>query len=133
MKLDDILKQKSTDTGKVSEQVRAINYSLIAICWILANQDFDKLQEVLWPLAIIGCSLLLDILQYFIRGEYLERFFNKQEKNWKKVKNSVKWDDYEAEDYPIGLSRFCYCFYIGKTLLTIFAVILLIMKLIAKV
>lgn len=129
MKLQSILEQYSSDTQRVSEIARGANYSLIAICWVLAHETVDNLSDFRSVLILVIVSLLLDFLQYLVRGEMERRHFNKQEDK-ARTDNSMIDEDYEAEPYPKLIKRVSSVFYYLKITTTIFAFVLLIINMI---
>ena len=130
MKLQSILEQYSADTQRVSEIARGANYSLIAIWWVLAHETVDNLSDFRSVLIFVLVSLLLDFLQYLVRGEMDRRHFNKQEDKARRD-NGIIDEDYEAEPYPKSIKRVSSLFYYLKITTTLFAFVLLIIYLIS--
>lgn len=129
MKLQSILEQYSADTQRVSEIARGTNYSLIAICWVLAHEKVDKLSDYRFVLILVLVSLFFDFLQYLVRGEMERMHFNKQENKARKNSGIID-EDYEADPYPKSIKRVSSVFYYLKIATTIFAFVVLIINLI---
>lgn len=129
MKLQSILEQYSADTQRVSEIARGANYSLIAICWVLAHEKVDKLSGYRFVLTLVLVSLFFDFLQYLVRGEMERMHFNKQENKARK-NNGIIDEAYEADPYPKSIKRVSSVFYYLKIATTIFAFVVLIINLI---
>lgn len=129
MKLQSILEQYSADTQRVSEIARGANYSLIAICWVLAHEKVDKLSGYRFVLTLVLVSLFFDFLQYLVRGEMERMHFNKQEDKARK-NNGIIDEAYEADPYPKSIKRVSSVFYYLKIATTIFAFVVLIINLI---
>ena len=129
MKLQSILEQYSADTQRVSEIARGANYSLIAICWVLAHEKVDKLSGYRFVLTLVLVSLFFDFLQYLVRGEMERMHFNKQENKARK-NNGIIYEAYEADPYPKSIKRVSSVFYYLKIATTIFAFVVLIINLI---
>lgn len=82
---------------------------------------------------LIGVSLLLDFLQYFIRSVFLSCHYKEEEENfYSKQKNdgSLTEDTYEAQGYPVCLINFLMRLYNLKALATIGALVWLICEIV---
>lgn len=129
MKLKDILSQYTADTKKASDICRQINYSLIAVCWILAKESVDSLSKYEWILYLIVLSLYLDFFQYFLRGIWEEKHYKKQEGKAKDDKGVIN-EDYEAKPYPIYIRQNSIVLYYSKIACTLMAFLLLFWRII---
>ena len=56
-------------TGKASDISRQLAFAGFAIIWLFKDSTSFHIPEALFiPLILLGCTLLLDILQYFFLG-----------------------------------------------------------------
>lgn len=125
MKLGVILNDYHNDTEKASNIARSINYSLIAICWIMSKESIDILKEdYKYVLFLVLLSLLSDFLQYFIKGLMEKRHFDKEEEKVKKKNKNVD-DNSDVNAYPVYIRNVAFFFYYSKYILTGIAALLL--------
>lgn len=128
MKLKDILDQYKFDTTKASDICRQSNYSLIAVCWILANENMDNLVNYKIVLFFIVFSLCFDFIQYFYKGIVEGKHYDDEES---KAKNDLQEinENYDGKPYPKSLNRTSTIFYYIKILCTLTAFAILLWKL----
>jgi hypothetical protein len=125
MKLINILNDYHKDTEKASNIARSVNYSLIAICWIMSKESIEILKdEYKTILLIVLLSLLADFLQYFIKGSMEKCHFDKEEKKAKE-NGQAGQENYNAEAYPVRIKKTALFFYYSKYVLTGIAALLL--------
>lgn len=83
MTVNDIKNTYLTATGKVSDYTRSINYSAIAMVWVLCDQNLGKIGQFKSILACFFISLICDYFQYL----------------WKAI---VVWLQYKSEDNKVN-------------------------------
>lgn len=109
----------------LSNQVRYINYGLIAVVWIISGQELASLSSYYCILLFIVASLGLDIFQYIWKSLNVWFFARCKEKY--EQKNKTESDEYEFPLYiPIGT----WCFFILKIISSFIAAVLLAKQLI---
>ena len=128
MKLSDILSQYSLDTTKASDICRQSNYSLIAVCWILANESVVILESYKIILFFVVMSLFFDFIQYFYRGVFEGKHFDTEEAKAKNESGKID-EDYDAKPYPRSLNRVSTGIYYSKIACTIIAFLILMWRL----
>lgn len=128
MKLKDILSQYSLDTTKASDICRQSNYSLIAVCWILANESVAILDGYKIILFFVVMSLFFDFIQYFYRGFFEGRHFDTEEAKAKNDLGKIN-EDYDASPYPRSLNSISTGIYYSKIVCTIIAFLILMWRL----
>ncbi len=128
MKLSDILIQYSTDTTKASDICRQSNYSLIAICWILASENVNNLVNYKIVLFFVVISLYFDFMQYFYRGIVEGKHYDDEEAKAKDDLGKID-ENYNAKPYPKSLNKVSTGFYYTKIVCTIIAFALLLWRL----
>lgn len=79
MKIGDLRKEYHDATGKASTLLRNINYSFIAIVWILCNKSMENLPQYKWLILLLISSLAFDFFQYLIKGYVGQRVYQKRE------------------------------------------------------
>lgn len=125
MKLKDILSQYTIDTTKASDICRQSNYSLIAVCWILAKESVDNLVNYKIVLFFVVLSLYFDFIQYFYRGVMEGKHFDEQEAKAKDDKGIID-EQYDAMPYPVSLKTISTGLYYTKIACTFIAFLLLL-------
>ena len=120
MKLSEILSQYCLDTTKASDICRQSNYSLIVICWILANENINGLVNYKIVLFFVVFSLFFDFMQYFYRGIMEGKHYDEEESKAKNNLGKIN-EDYDAKPYPKNLNIISTGFYYTKIGCTIFA------------
>lgn len=128
MKLSEILGQYCLDTTKASDICRQSNYSLIVICWILANENISGLVNYKIVLFFVVFSLLFDFMQYFYRGIIEGKHYYDEESKAKNNLGKIN-EDYYAKLYPNTLNSISTIFYYVKILCTLIAFAILLWKL----
>jgi len=128
MKLSDILSQYAIDTTKASDLCRQSNYSLIAVCWIFANESVDKVLGYRIVLLFVIMSLFFDFIQYFYRGIVEGRHYDSEESNAKDDLGKIN-EEYDAKPYPISINKISTGIYYAKVCCTLIAFILLMWRL----
>lgn len=128
MKLSDILSQYAIDTTKASDLCRQSNYSLIAVCWILANESVDKVLGYRIVLLFVIMSLFFDFIQYFYRGIVEGRHYDSEESNAKDDLGKIN-EEYDAKPYPISINKISTGIYYAKVGCTLLAFLLLMWRL----
>lgn len=120
MKLSDILSQYTNDTTKASDICRQSNYSLIAVCWILANESVNNLTNYKIVLFFVVMSLYFDFIQYFYRGVIEGKHYDDEESKAKNISGKIN-EDYDAKPYPTSLNKISTAFYYVKIICTFVA------------
>lgn len=64
MTINDLKAEYLKSSSKTSELTRNVNYSCIALVWILCGQDLSKVTEYKFVLLFLLLSLLCDFFQY---------------------------------------------------------------------
>ena len=125
MKIQDLFTDFYSATSTLSTQVRYVNYSLIAVCWILSGQAVSGIKEgYSTVLLYIVLSLALDIFQYLWQSIATWTFIRPLEK--KEVITKEVRDDYLFPRYIFNVT---WLFFSCKVICALIAVILLIIKL----
>lgn len=130
MRIGDIRKEYHEATGKASALLRNINYSLIAIVWILCNEKTSNLPHYKYLLLLLVLSLAIDFLQYFAKSFIGQCIYQKREKEEGKLamkeRRDPDFDNKEVDGYSKWLRWFTtFCFYF-KCILTFVAIVYII-------
>lgn len=110
-------------TNKASDIARATNYSLIAVVWLLCEQDKYNVQEYKYVLLFLLCSLAIDYLQYLIVSVVGAVKYRIDEN---KVEDKSKIDSIETTGYPEYTPYVSLILYILKFIATFIAVMFLL-------
>lgn len=122
MTLNDLKEEYHSATSKASALLRNINYSLIAVVWILCGQNVDYIiGRYKYVLVFLLVSLAIDFLQYFSKGFVGQRCYLKEERHHS--------DNDEVDGYPKYLRRITTTCYYGKIVSTVVAVAFLLIQL----
>lgn len=113
-------------TETLSNQVRYVNYSLIAVLWIISHQTVTELlEENALVLFFIVLSLFLDILQYVWKSLTVWIYTRGIEK--KEQKTGIESQDHL---FPLYISRGTWAFFIAKIVACLAACIMVVVSLI---
>lgn len=113
-------------TDKASSLCRSTNYSLIAIVWILCEEDVNNIPSYRCVLIWLLLSLSFDYLQYFLMA-MIGTFKYRSEEG--KVRDKSKLDETETDGYPWYTPYISIVCFVFKFVFAIFAVCCLISKL----
>lgn len=97
MTLKEFRESYHNATGKASDLTRSINYSLIAIVWVLCGQDIEKVSSYQCVLIWLLLSLATDYVQYLIMAFVGMIKYRCEERN---VKDNSKIDETPTNGYP---------------------------------
>lgn len=122
MKLSEQLAEFYEHSSKVSDLVRTINYSLIALVWILAHETTYEVIKYQWVILFIILSLFFDFLHYIWLSVTTCIAYDKNEKE---NSNRKKGKDPEVT-YPLYIKKWSWGFFGFKVLWMIIAVVILL-------
>lgn len=98
MKLSDVKSIYKNSSAKVSNYTRNINYSLIALVWILSGNDMSRITNYREILVLVLFSLVFDFLQYLIKTilvwityKQLDRELNGDEDKEVRCPSYIQW------------------------------------------
>lgn len=113
-------------TETLSNQVRYVNYSLIAVLWIISHQTVSELlmKENAIVLLLVVLSLLFDLLQYVWKSFTIWKYARAIE--MKEQESGIESDDHL---FPLYISNGTWGFFIAKIIACLAACVLLVVKL----
>lgn len=97
MTLKEFRESYHSITDKASTLARGTNYSLIAIVWILCDENISNIDSFKWVLLWLLLSLVMDFFQYLVPAIIGTIKYRCEEK---KVKDKSQIDDTPTEGYP---------------------------------
>lgn len=115
-------------TETLSNQVRYVNYSLIAVLWIISHQTVSELlmKENAIVLLLVVLSLFLDILQYVWKSITVWCYTRGIEK--KEQKTGIESQDHL---FPLFISYGSWFFFITKILACLAACVIIAVQLLS--
>ena len=124
MKLEQFKDSYRKASAKVSDITRTCNFSIIAVCWILAKEDVKQMSSFKWILFLVILSLICDFLQYAHKAfiGYL-LFLNKYKDN--KAKSEEDILQFEVGEYPPWFHITTWIWMIAKIIICIIALCML--------
>ena len=126
MKVSELFESFNDSTSTLSNQVRHVNYSLIAVVWILSGGAVSglKMDGNGTILLLILLSLFLDICQYAWTSVTV--WFHARRIEKEEQKTGVESDDHL---YPMYISWGNWAFFIAKIASCLLACVLLAVRL----
>jgi hypothetical protein len=131
MDLIEYNKKADEYTAKASEIIRQLAFGGIAIIWLFKTtiNGKDVIDRFLiYPLAVLALTLLIDLFQYLLGAIIWKRFFRREEQ--KRERNNVKDADVRA---PKKLSAPLYILFGLKSILMLTSYILIVIFLFNKI
>jgi len=119
MKLSEFIKVSHSSSTKASDITRQMILAGIGIIWFFKDKDTNTLQKfIILPLLTLGLALLLDLLQYFLRGIMFKSFYDKNISRHRGADPELA--------VPDKLSKPLYAIYYGKICLMLVSYILIV-------
>lgn len=115
-------------TETLSNQVRYVNYSLIAVLWIISHQTVSELlmKENAIVLLLVVLSLLLDLLQYVWKSFTIWKYARGIEK--KEHESGIESGDHL---FPLYISNGTWVLFIAKIIACLAACVIIAVQLLS--
>lgn len=122
MKLEQFKDSYRKASAKVSDITRTCNFSIIAVCWILAKEDLNQMSSFKWILFLVILSLICDFLQYAHKAfiGYLLFLFK-----YYKVKSEKDILHSDVGEFPLWFHITTWVWMIAKIIICIIALCML--------
>lgn len=107
--------------GIASGIIRNLNFSLIAVIWILSHENINEVRAYYFAIAAILFSQFLDLSQYIWKASAIHRFAHT-------VEDTTSSEDRQTKDflYPRYIHRITNALFYSKIVLTLLAVLYLL-------